>query len=149
MKKYIIGGIAVIIYSAILYGVGRYHGVASLEMGYKKMPETKIEIVEESKVEAEPVTREYRKLSRLEFSTLLKRYDEGDPWLNGKMITSNKFKATAGLADRSWSRTFTLETKHKVGSSGNWNFYVKAGIITVIAGLAGYGGYRLYKEFRD
>lgn len=134
MNKYIIASIILI----IVYAGGFFHGWKIKE----RTVETKIEIVEKTKIEWKEriVSREYNKLSYYECVNQLKGYDKDEPWLNGH-IKGNTFKAAAGLCERSWTRDFKLDCKTQVGSNGNWKFYIGAGL--GVAFILGYTIYRL------
>ena len=97
-------------------------------------------------VEAEIITkviyRKYKNLSREKLIEDLKLYDLGEPKLfisdikiKGGIFDDKvlQFKNNASLSKREWSRDGKIE----VAKSGNWKFYIGAGITAGVgAGLA-------------
>jgi len=92
--------------------------------------EPEIKIVEKTKIEYEKVYRDYTKLSNGECVKELTKYDTSVPMLDGHIEDKNIFYAEAGLNERTWNRKFKL----KIAESGNWKFYIGAGIVGVAVG---------------
>jgi len=106
----------------------------------KKLTEPKKII--ETKIITKVIYRKYKDLSREKLIEDLKLYDLGEPKLfisdikiKGGIFDDKilQFKNNASLSKREWSRDGEIE----VAKSGNWKFYIGAGITAGVgAGLA-------------
>jgi len=98
-------------------------------IAFQANPEPTVRIVEKSVIKYQTVYRDYETITRETCVDKLKCYDTAGPRLDGT-IEGTTFRAKAGLCDRTWEREFKLE----VGSSGNWRYYIGAGLVGMAAG---------------
>ena len=94
-------------------------------------PEIRIETRKEIVWRDRVVYRDYQSITREDCITQLQCYDTAKPTLDIAPLSDNFFRLSAGLWERSWTRDVSLS----VGESGNWKYYICAGVI-VGAGLS-------------
>jgi hypothetical protein len=88
-------------------------------------PEIKITYREKLVWREGTVHRDYTALPEQECVAALRCYDTAQPSLDAAPLRDNTFRLSASLCERSWSRDIKLSA----GSSGNWTFYVGAGVV--------------------
>lgn len=95
-------------------------------------PEIRIETKEEIVWRDKIVYRDYQDITREECIDKLRCYDTAEPTLDIEPLRDNTFRLSASLCER---KPWTRDVKLSVGESGNWKFYVGAGIVAG-AGIA-------------
>jgi hypothetical protein len=94
-------------------------------------PEIRIETRKEIVWRDRVVYRDYNTITRDDCINQLQCYDTAKPTLDIAPLSDNFFRLSAGLCERSWTRDVSLS----VGESGNWKYYIGAGVI-VGAGIS-------------
>lgn len=94
-------------------------------------PEIRIETRKEIVWRDRVVYRDYHTITREDCLAQLHCYDLAEPKLDIQPLRNNEFRLSASLCERAWDRDVTLS----VGESGNWTYYIGAGII-VGAGIS-------------
>lgn len=110
--------IYVIIFCTIIFFIGFFVG--------KKNTKPEIKIVEKRvlKWKNKTIYRNYVNMDQIECMRLLKKYDNDKPFLDGKIINKNVFRANAGLCERNWEKDFKLKTT----SDSYWQYYLGFGV---------------------
>lgn len=96
-------------------------------------------VVTKEKIKYKTVYRDYMKLDKQDCVLKLSEYDKAVPVLDVKFVDKVKdvyrFKASASLAERSWTRGVSVQ----VAENSNFKFYVVGGVLLaggIVAGLA-------------
>lgn len=108
--------LCIIVTLLAVFFCGYYYGSQSAEPG----------IVYRDKIITKTIYRDYPSLTRSDCIEKLSCYDMALPALDIIHKDSNRYELSAGLCERKWKRDIEIE----LARSGNWKYYICAGIAT-------------------